>query len=262
MAMDIVDVSCHLSLRGGGASIGRKQARKRRFEKQEKSLASTSLKEVIPGTNELPTTVVPIVREEFNTSKIKTVNTDTLYGTATRQANGEAQSKVRGIEPHGNEPRHQRFVVFVGNLPYSATDVSIQNHFASLKPTSIRHRYDKGSGKSKGFAFIEFSDYDHMMTCLERFHHSSFGDGKTSARLLNVELTAGGGGSKSKDRRLKLKAKNEKLKQQRERKIIGIKRTQKETVKLHECSDDQHNDQDVHPSRRARLASRGKTVPS
>ena len=77
----------------------------------------------------------------------------------------------------------------LGNLPYTATDESISKHFAKVQPKSIRHRTEKGKQKSKGFAFLEFEGYDRMKTCLKLYHGSSFDDGISPARELNVELT-------------------------------------------------------------------------
>ena len=125
-----------------------------------------------------------------------------------------------------------------GNLPFTATDDSITKHFTKVHPQSIRHRTDRTTGKSKGFAFLEFEAYDRMKTCLKVYHHSTFDDGQSPARRLNVELTyasissislklcantrvsasVGGGGAKSKDRKAKLKLKNVKLTEQRQRK--------------------------------------------
>ena len=94
----------------------------------------------------------------------------------------------------------------------------MKNHFAKVQPTSIRHRTDKMTGKSKGFAFLEFAAYDRMKTCLKLYHHSSFSDGDKPARKINVELTAGGGG-KGEVRKQKLKEKNEKLSVQRKNRM-------------------------------------------
>ncbi|KAL8644348.1 MAG: hypothetical protein Q9226_007811 [Calogaya cf. arnoldii] len=162
-------------------------------------------------------------------------------------------------DPQPPEPKSHRFVVFVGNLPYSATDASIQQHFANLKPASIRHLHDKETGKSKGYAFLEFSGYDRLKTCLKSFHGTEFDDGISPPRPLNVELTAGGGGSKSKDRRVKLKMKNEKLRQERERRAVELAKSQGESVtapkpsRKKEPVRDQNDNQDVHPSRRTRV---------
>lgn len=83
-----------------------------------------------------------------------------------------------------------RFICFIGNLPYSATVESITAHFATVHPTSVRMLTERENpAKSKGIAFVEFGRFDHMKTCLEKFHHTEFDDGVSPARKINVELT-------------------------------------------------------------------------
>lgn len=121
-----------------------------------------------------------------------------------------------------------RFIVFVGNLPYKTTDDSLRKHFQNLEPFTLRHRTDPSTKKSKGFAFLEFENFDRMKTCLKLYHHSTFdpteredepaatkGKGK-HARKINVELTSGGGGN-TEGRKEKIKAKNVRLEEQRKR---------------------------------------------
>ncbi|KAI4175107.1 MAG: hypothetical protein LQ343_001868 [Gyalolechia ehrenbergii] len=262
--MDAANIGLLLSLRGGGASTRRKEARKRKYDGPAEPLAGTSPGKGESRTNETykPPAAEPVANPGLSsTSEIDTVTAkmDTSNDNPAEQADEGDQSKAPEGKPHSSRSRHQRFVVFIGNLPYSATDASIQQHFASLKPTSIRHSRDKSNGKSKGFAFIEFRNYDHMKTCLEQFHQSPFEDGISPVRMLNVELTAGGGGSKSKDRRQKLKTKNDKLRQERKRRTMNVKKAQKKAARPHGGSHDQSDNQDVHPSRRARMiASPGK----
>ncbi|KAH8667428.1 hypothetical protein BGZ60DRAFT_528730 [Tricladium varicosporioides] len=123
------------------------------------------------------------------------------------------------VEGEDKEKKSARFICFIGNLPFSATQQSLQKHFASVKPKSIRALTQKDDPtKSKGCAFIEFDGYDHMKTCLKLLHHSVFDDGISPARKINVELTAGGGGN-TKDRRAKIEQKNSKLNEERVRKI-------------------------------------------
>jgi len=43
--------------------------------------------------------------------------------------------------------------------------------------------------RCKGFAFAEFARYDRMELCLSTFHHSTFADGKSEPRKINMELT-------------------------------------------------------------------------
>jgi len=86
--------------------------------------------------------------------------------------------------------KQTRFIVFVGNLPYTATAESVREHFATLHPTSVRLLTQRDQPtKSRGIAFVEFGGYDHMKTCLKKFHHTEFSDGKSAPRRINVELT-------------------------------------------------------------------------
>jgi len=83
-----------------------------------------------------------------------------------------------------------RFIVFVGNLPYTATQELLQTHFKKIEPVSIRLLTDKETGKSKGTAFVELKDWDRMNTALKLYHHSQFDDGSgKKPRRINVELS-------------------------------------------------------------------------
>ena len=125
-----------------------------------------------------------------------------------------------------------RFICFVGNLPYNATSEQVKSHFVKIADgiKSIRLPTDKQTGKGKGFAFLEFDGFDKMKTCLKLYHHSIFdpsvetedkeakpGQKETGkGRRINVDLTVGGGGA-GKERKEKIHAKNRKLEEQRER---------------------------------------------
>jgi nucleolar protein 6 len=176
-----------------------------------------------------------------------------------------------------NKSKPQRFILFIGNLPYSATTPQIEAHFSKLAPTSIRHSTDKFTGRSKGFAFLEFAGYDKMKTCLKLYHHSVFHPGeskdghdkerhdkKKPGRRINVELTVGGGGGRSDKRKDKIKGKNLKLEEERERRRAkdledGEKEAKKNpknpatdanaTLQTEEESNMGH----IHPSRRGRV---------
>ncbi|KAM7183445.1 hypothetical protein V8F33_013587 [Rhypophila sp. PSN 637] len=110
--------------------------------------------------------------------------------------------------------KNARFICFIGNLPFGATVDQIKEHFASVHPTSVRLLSHKDTGKSKGACFIEFAGYDHMKTCLAKFHNSEFNDGVSEPRKIKVELTAGGGGNTA-HRQEKIKEKNKKLDEER-----------------------------------------------
>ena len=186
-------------------------------------------------------------------------------------------SKLENTEAEESSKQDQqaKFIVFVGNLPYSTTTEQIQVHFAKLAPFKVRHGTDKHTGKPKGFAFLEFEHYDRMKTCLKLYHHSMFDpdnpeqDGQQvheerrqmtrRGRRINVELTAGGGG-KSKQRSEKIKTKNQRLGEQRERRLLKEKAEKTKTA--HERRDNpatgvnaDAGDGDIHPSR-AKLMKR------
>ncbi len=51
--------------------------------------------------------------------------------------------------------------IFVGNLPWSATDSDLQSKFAEFgKVLGARIVADKFSGRSRGFGFIDMEDAD------------------------------------------------------------------------------------------------------
>ena len=48
--------------------------------------------------------------------------------------------------------------IYVGNLPYSVTDASLQSNFAEFGGVvSAKVMMDRDSGRSKGFAFVEMT---------------------------------------------------------------------------------------------------------
>ena len=107
----------------------------------------------------------------------------------TEQDDRQPEEEQAEEEPAANG-KPTRFICFVGNLPFTATADSVRAHFATLQPTSVRLLTQRDNpSKSRGIAFVEFGRYDHMKTCLEKFHHTEFDDGKSAARRINVELT-------------------------------------------------------------------------
>jgi nucleolar protein 6 len=196
---------------------------------------------------------------------------------ATMQADQNGVPANEPITEVENNSKPQRFILFIGNLPYSATTPQIESHFSKLSPMSIRHSTDKATGRSKGFAFLEFSGYDKMKTCLKLYHHSVFDPGeckdekdgmhkdkKKLGRRINVELTVGGGGGRSEKRKEKIKGKNVKLEQERERrrvKELEDGETEAKKRPKNPATDanatlqrEKENDMgDIHPSRRGRV---------
>lgn len=51
--------------------------------------------------------------------------------------------------------------IYVGNLPYSVTDSSLESNFSEFgSVTSAKVMMDRDTGRSKGFAFVEMTTAD------------------------------------------------------------------------------------------------------
>ncbi|KAK5733587.1 hypothetical protein LTR17_009576 [Elasticomyces elasticus] len=185
-------------------------------------------------------------RKEKEAKGLPTTTPATTTATASDQPADDDQPTDQPVNEKLGSTKGAKFILFIGNLPYSTTDASLTAHFKKLQPFILRHRTDPTTGKSKGFAFLEFEQFDRMETCIKKYHHSIFdpadykGDRaklaepgmaasgavnsntlglgpkakKSRAREINVELTAGGGG-KSESRTSKIRDKNITLEEER-----------------------------------------------
>jgi RNA recognition motif-containing protein len=65
--------------------------------------------------------------------------------------------------------------LFVGNLPYDATEEEIRAHFAPVGTLSyVFIPVDRETGKKRGFAFVEFSDEQHAQEAVRQFNNQPF----------------------------------------------------------------------------------------
>lgn len=49
--------------------------------------------------------------------------------------------------------------LFIGNLPYQATEDDLRSHFSTVgEPTQIVRPLDRETGRARGFAFVEYAD--------------------------------------------------------------------------------------------------------
>ena len=65
--------------------------------------------------------------------------------------------------------------LFVGNLPYDATEADLREHFSAVAPLSyIYLPLDRETGKPRGFAFIEYSERSHALEAINRFNSQMF----------------------------------------------------------------------------------------
>ncbi|KAK6341941.1 hypothetical protein TWF730_001424 [Orbilia blumenaviensis] len=184
----------------------------------------------------------------------------------------DQKSSNEAAKPGRGGKKDTRFIVFVGNLPYTTTQATLTTHLSTVKPTGIRlatykpGEKPKGRGFKppkpatteggeakdqpicKGYAFVEFPDAGRMKSCLSLFHHSEF-----EGRKINIELTAGGGG-RNNDRKERVKAKNDSLNVERRKRYEEDKKKKLERgERVEEEKVEEEIEDGVHPSRRKRV---------
>jgi RNA recognition motif-containing protein len=65
--------------------------------------------------------------------------------------------------------------LFVGNLPYHATEEDVRAHFSAVAPpTRVAIPLDRETGRPRGFAFVEFEHAAQAQQAIQRFHGQPF----------------------------------------------------------------------------------------
>ncbi len=65
--------------------------------------------------------------------------------------------------------------LFVGNLSYQTMENDLQDYFSQAGAvTSVNLMIDKMTGKSRGFAFVEFATPEEAKKAVEQFHNKEF----------------------------------------------------------------------------------------
>jgi len=87
--------------------------------------------------------------------------------------------------------------LYVGNLPFSATDDSLREKFGQAgQVESARVIIDRDTGRSKGFGFVEMSTQQEASDAINKFNGADF-DGRSltvnEARPMQTRDTGGGG---------------------------------------------------------------------
>ncbi len=114
-------------------------------------------------------------------------------GGVRRQIVGERtdtdfQRACRCSPPHAVFLSGQEFMnenrLFVGNLPYQTAENDLQDYFSQAGVvSSVNLMFDKVTGKSRGFAFIEFTTAEEAKKAVEQFHGKEF-----QGRILTVNI--------------------------------------------------------------------------
>ena len=74
--------------------------------------------------------------------------------------------------------------LFVGNLSYQTTENDLQDHFSQAGVvTSVNLMFDKVTGKSRGFAFVEMATPEEAARAVEQLHNKEF-----QGRALTVNI--------------------------------------------------------------------------
>jgi RNA recognition motif-containing protein len=91
--------------------------------------------------------------------------------------------------------------LFVGNLPYSATDADIRQHFGAVgDPIQIVIPTDRDTGRPRGFAFVDYEDRGVAERAIQQLHGQPFKGRALSvseARPREARPPMGGGGFSS-----------------------------------------------------------------
>lgn len=62
--------------------------------------------------------------------------------------------------------------LFVGNLPYEASEADVREHFSAVAPPlQVFLPVDRETGRPRGFAFVEFADRSHAEEAITRFNN-------------------------------------------------------------------------------------------
>merc|ERR1712187_124686 len=115
-------------------------------------------------------------------------------------AKGESKAKGKGKDGKGNK----EFEVFVGGLPFSATEDAVKEKFAECGEIVNFRMPLNDEGQPRGIAFIEFKDKDACDKALK--HNESDMDG----RWLSVKMSGDGKGKGKEGKDGKSKGKGKK----------------------------------------------------
>ncbi|XP_020611495.1 uncharacterized RNA-binding protein C365.04c-like isoform X1 [Orbicella faveolata] len=131
-----------------------------------------------------------------------------------------------------NDEKKNRYILFVGNLPFSVNEEQVKDHFRCTENIKEFRLMTKKTGESKGCGFLEFDNKASYWKALN-LHHSVM-----AGRKINVEITCGGGG-KGEKREKKLRERKSKFRQGRKRKSkpTKVKANQKDNSLANTNSD-------------------------
>jgi cold-inducible RNA-binding protein len=85
--------------------------------------------------------------------------------------------------------------LFVGNMPYGATEADLRAHFSQVGPPSqVVLPVDRETGRPRGFAFVEFAERPMAEEAISRFNQQPFMGRPLSVSEARPREAGGGGG--------------------------------------------------------------------
>ena len=85
--------------------------------------------------------------------------------------------------------------LYVGNLPYSFDDHSLQTEFAQFgQVESARVITDRETGRSKGFGFVEMSSEDEANTAIDKLNGQPLGGRNVTVSVAKPQAPRDRGG--------------------------------------------------------------------
>ena len=99
--------------------------------------------------------------------------------------------------------------LFVGNLSFQTGENDLQDHFAQAGAvTAVNLMLDKMTGRSRGFAFVEFASSEDAQKAITQFHDQDFQGRKITVNIARPreerpprnDPFSGGGGGERRDR--------------------------------------------------------------
>lgn len=87
--------------------------------------------------------------------------------------------------------------LFVGNLSYKTMESDLMEHFTQAGAiNSVDLMLDKFTGKSRGFAFIEFANAADANKAVDMFHNKDFQGRALTVNIAKPREERGGGGQR------------------------------------------------------------------
>ena len=85
--------------------------------------------------------------------------------------------------------------IYVGNLPYSVTDSSLESNFSEFgSVSSAKVMMDRETGRSKGFGFVEMASAEVAQAAITALHGRSVDGRSIVVNLARPREASGGGG--------------------------------------------------------------------